>query len=386
MRVGFNAHLLSYRHGYRSAGISRYLDRTLAHLEPHLDKTNSVAFVGPEIPRSVPSLHWITLSRTALPTQRPFVRILWEQLILPVAAQRWQVDLVHCPAYVAPLIGAHRSVVTFHDLSYLRMPRAFNRANQGYLSSFSRIAAARATRFIAVSESTRRDMVELLGIDEKRIDVVYNGVDEQFQPIADPRIVESFRHDHNLPAQFILFLGTLEPRKNVSTLVRAYAVARRQGVTVPLVLAGGGGWGDLQLHRLIDELNLASSVRLVGFVAMEDQALWYNAASLFAYPSLFEGFGLPVLEAMAAGTPVVTSNRSSLPEVVGTAGIMVDPTDVEQLAAAIGSVLSDEDLRLDLRSRGLERARLFTWTRTAAGTFDTFRRALGTHPAPIQPR
>ena len=379
MRVAFNAQLLSYRRGYRAAGISRYIDRTVAHLEPHLKGTGSVAFVGPDVPRSAEALAWLTVCQTRLPTQRPVVRILWEQIVLPVALRRVSADLVHCPAYAAPFVDGWQSVVTFHDLSFLVLPEAFNRSNRLYLSAFSRFAAARAARFIAVSEATRRDMVGYLGIVQERIDVVYNGVDCRFQPCDSQAAVRGFRESKGLPEQFILFLGTLEPRKNVPLLLKAYAVARQRGVTAPLVLAGGGGWGDLRLRALIDDLDLTASVRLPGFVAMDEQVLWYNAATLFAYPSLYEGFGLPVLEAMACGTPVVTSNQSSLPEVVGTAGYTVDPHDSDALADALVATMRDEAARADLSARGLVQARRFTWERTARETYDTFRRAIGTH-------
>jgi glycosyltransferase involved in cell wall biosynthesis len=266
------------------------------------------------------------------------------------------------------------------------MPAAFNRSNRIYLSAVSRLAARRAARFIAVSETTRQDMVSHLDVDPRRVDVIYNGVDAQFRPAADSGVVRAFRESKGLPEQFILFLGTLEPRKNIPTLLRAYAVARQRGVTAPLVLAGGGGWGDLRLHSLIDELGITASVILTGYVAMSEQTLWYNAATLFAFPSLYEGFGLPVLEAMASGTPVIASNHSSLREVVGSAGITVDPHDPDSLADALVATMRDDAARADLSARGLIQARRFTWERAAAETYATFSRALGDSPAQVDPR
>ncbi|HLZ07477.1 MAG TPA: glycosyltransferase family 1 protein [Chloroflexota bacterium] len=386
MKVGFNAQLLSYHHSYRSAGISRYIDRILGHLGPHLRGTGSIAFVGPDVPDEVDSLAWLDLRHTRLPTQRPIVRVYWEQILFSLEIRRYSVDLIHCPAYAAPLLESSRSVVTFHDLSFLLMPSAFSWSNRQYLTQISRLAAGRAARFIAVSETTRRDMIGLLGIRPEQIDVVYNGVDRGFQPVTDEAVVADFRRKMGLPDQFILYLGTLEPRKNIPVLIRAYAVARQRGVQVPLVVAGGSGWGDLRLRELIAELGLEKAVRLIGYVPLEDQVMWYNSATLFAYPSLYEGFGLPVIEAMACGTPVVTSNRSSLPEVVGDAGIQVDPRDPTALADALVSLLRDEDARADLSSRGLVRARTFTWERSAQETYDTFRRTVGDSDGGIQPR
>ncbi len=376
MEIGFNAQLLSYKHWYRSAGISRYIDRTLGALEPHARGDRFVAFVGPDVASDAKSLAWLQTLRTRLPTHRPLVRIAWEQLLLPLAIRQSRVKLLHSPAYVAPLAVGARSVVTFHDLSYFILPGAFNRSNRSYLKYFSLLSARRADRLNAVSESTRRDLGRFLGVSADRVDVVYNGVDDRFRK-EEHEAVERFRQSHGLPARFVLYLGTLEPRKNVPGLIRAYARARKMGVTEPLVLAGGRGWGDLGLEQLIDELGIASMVRREGFASMEDQPLWYNAATLFAYPSLYEGFGLPVLEAMACGTPVVASNRSSLPEVLGDTGMLCDPDDDDALGQAIYMLLHDDDLRTDLSERGRIRAKSFTWDAAATATMETYRKTLG---------
>jgi glycosyltransferase involved in cell wall biosynthesis len=333
-------------------------------------------FVGPDVPTESPVLAPFLQRRTNLPTARPIVRILWEQLALPLALARMRLDLLHSPAYVVPLVGKVPAVVTFHDLSFFVMPSAFNRQNRLYLQAMARQSARHAARFIAVSQATRRDLVRILGVREDQVDVVYNGVDDTFQPIADEARLDGFRAQYDLPRRFILYLGTLEPRKNVAALVRAYAVARQRGVTEPLILAGGRGWGDLALGQLIAELDLQDVVRMVGFVEMSDQALWYNAATLFVYPSLYEGFGFPVLEAMACGTPVLASDRSSLPEVVGDAGLVVDPMNPDSLAESMVTLLGDDDLRVRFRALGLERARTFRWDAAARQTVESYHRAL----------
>lgn len=377
MRIGFNAHLLSYRAWYRSAGISRYIDRTLTNLPAFVDRDKFYAFVGPDVPAEAPAVAWLKQIRTSLPTNRPIIRILWEQLLLPLAVRRHGIDLVHAPAYVGPLRGLAASVVTFHDLSFYLLPGAFNRQNRLYLQTMARLSARGAARLIAVSRSTARDLTRLLGVSEDRVDVIYNGVDASFRPIHDEALMRQFRERHGLPDHFILYLGTLEPRKNVPALVRAYARARQLGVSEPLILAGGKGWGDLSLAKLVEDLGLGETVRLAGFVEMSEQALWYNAATLFAFPSLYEGFGFPVLEAMACGTPVVASDRSSLPEVVGDAGLVVDPMNPDALANAMLRVLRDDELRRDVAARGIERARQFRWDTAARETARTYRRALG---------
>lgn len=377
MHVAFNAQLLSYRHWYRSAGISRYIDRTLAHVGHSWNGNGFTAFVGPDVPPDVPSLSWLRMARTTLPTHRPLVRILWEQMVLPIDLARLRPDLLHAPAYVAPLNSPCRSVVTFHDLSFFAMPAAFNRQNRLYLQTFSRMSAKNAQRIIAVSEFTRQELGRWLGVDSHRVDVVHNAVDEHFRPEPDGERLRHFRTAKGLPDRFVLCLGTLEPRKNVATLVRAYAQARRRGVTEPLVLAGGRGWGDLDLRALVEQLDLREVVRPVGFVSMDEQPLWYNAASLFAYPSRYEGFGFPALEAMACGTPVIAANRTSLPEVVGDAGILVDPDDVDALAEALVMALRNDDLRHELAVRGRERSQRFSWEAAARATMQTYCKSLG---------
>ncbi|HEY8884980.1 MAG TPA: glycosyltransferase family 1 protein [Chloroflexota bacterium] len=377
MRVAFNAHLLSYRHWYRSAGISRYIDRTMTHLAPYLRDDGCQAFVGPDAPAESSALNWLPLVRTPLPTHRPLARIIWEQVIAPVALRQTRAELLHCPAYVAPFGCPCPSVVTFHDLSFFVTPEAFNRTNRLYLQTFSRLTARRATRFIAVSEATRQDMVRLLGIAPERIVVAHNAADGEFAPIGDPNRLAEFRRAQGVPERFILYLGTLEPRKNVPALIRAYALARQRGVSEPLILAGGRGWGESSLAALVQELGLTNSVRHVGFVGMTDRVLWYNAATLFAYPSRYEGFGMPPLEAMACGTAVVSSNRSSLPEAVGDAGWLVDPDDPAALAEALVHLLSDDELRRDYAARGLARAGRFSWDASARVTIAAFQSALG---------
>src|SRR5262245_2274857 len=286
MRLAFNAQLLSYDRSYRSAGISRYIDRTLAHLPAHLTAGDSArVFVGPGVPRDAPAVRWARVECTRIPTHRPLARILWEQVILPMALRAAPADQLHCPAYAVPLVHTGPTVVTFHDLSFLLLPEAFNPPNRLYLRTFARLAARRATRIIAVSENTRRDAIRLLGARPGAVDVIPNTLNTQLRPEPHPEVLRTLRATHSPPERSILILWTLEPRKNLPALLRAYAVARRQGMTEPLILAGGPGWGDLRLAQLAAELYLRSSVCPVGFVDPGEQALWYNAATLFAYPS-----------------------------------------------------------------------------------------------------
>jgi glycosyltransferase involved in cell wall biosynthesis len=249
----------------------------------------------------------------------------------------------------------------------------FRPANRFYLAVLTRLSARRARRLIAVSAHTARESTRLLGVPMERVDVVYHGVDPAFRPLP-VREVSSLRERRGLPERFVLFVGTLEPRKNLVRLVEAFA--RVRDGRVGLVLAGGRGWLYDELFARVESLGLGDEVVFAGYVTNEELPLWYNAATVVAYPSVYEGLGLPVLEAQACGTPVLTSNVSSLPEAAGDAALMVDPYDVEAMAAGLDRLLTDELLRHQLRERGLAHARQFSWSDTAQATVRVYRRAL----------
>jgi glycosyltransferase involved in cell wall biosynthesis len=302
------------------------------------------------------------------------VRIAWEQAVLPRWLHHDRVTVFHGPVNALPAFWSGPSIVTILDLTFMLLPDTFNRANRLYLRWMAAFAAARADRIIAISEATRRDVVSRLRVPPERVQRVYCGVEPEFRPIEDGRHVAALREKWGLDEGFILYLGTIEPRKNLVRLIDAYAELRRRGATGrPLVVAGGKGWG---YETIIDRAHVAGvdeHVRFVGFIPEHEMALWYNAADLFVYPSEYEGFGLPPLEALACGTPVIASNRSSLPEVVGEAGVLVDPTDTAGMADAMQRVLEDERLQSHLSQAGPQQARPFTWRRMAEETLAIYR-------------
>jgi glycosyltransferase involved in cell wall biosynthesis len=372
--IGLNAHLLSLSESYRGAGINWYIVNLLKNLAPVSPDFCYSAFLSNRAFQE-PSL---TLYRSRLPTHRPLVRIFWEQLIQPIALRRAGVELLHALAFVAPLAAPCPFVVTVYDLSFLRYPAAFRPFNRWYLSRFTAHSVKRARAVIAISESTRQDVIKLLGAPPKRVHTIYCGVDEVFKPLP-PAEIDSFRAARNLPEKFVLFLGTLEPRKNVAGLIKAYAQwRRRQPKAPPLLIAGGQGWYYAEIFKLIQSLNLTDSIRFPGYIPQNELPLWYNAASLFVYPSYFEGFGLPVLEAMACGVPVITSTAASLPEVAGTEGaaILVDPADAEALAQAMGLVINDPDRQSAMSAQGRAQAARFKWAKTAQDTAAVYRQVL----------
>jgi glycosyltransferase involved in cell wall biosynthesis len=373
--VGILAHLLNRRSGYRAAGISRHCANLLDALARLDGPDRFVAFVGPTgAPTDGPAGR-LRYRVSRLPTERPPVRIGWEQVVAPIEAARGRLDLLHGTAYAVPRLSPAPTVVTVHDLSFLRFPGLFNRPNRLYLGAVVRMSVGRARKVIAVSASTKRELVELLGVPPERVEVIPNGVEPLFRPLPAEE-VERFRRARDLPERFVLHIGTLEPRKNVPLLLRAHARLRREGLRHGLVLAGGRGWLSDAIFAEVRALGLDGSVLFPGFVPFEEQPLWYNAAAAFAYPSRYEGFGLPPLESMACGTPVVVANSSSLPEVVGEAGLTVDPADEAGLAAALGRLLEDAALRERLRGAGLERARLFDWNDVARRTAAVYRCAV----------
>jgi len=372
LRVGVNAHLLSLRSDYRDAGVSSYINYLLTYLP---DADPNIEFHAYLHDQELPCHRW-RVHRSFLPTDNPWIRILWEQFMQPVLLRRHANDVVHGPVYVAPLVCSCPRIITVHDLSFVRCPEYLPSLKSRYLRLFTRLSAHRASKIIAVSTSTKRDLLQWLDLESDRVEVIHHGVEDVYRPIQDHRQIAEFRQRRHLPEKMILFVGTLEPRKNVEILIQAYGRLKRGGaIPHTLVIGGAKGWAYKRIYASIGELGLSDQVFFAGFLPRKELPLWYNAADLFVYPSLYEGFGLPPLEAMACGTPVITSNTTSLPEVVGGAAITVDPLDVEGLADAMYSVLSSGSLREWLSQAGRERARQFTWERTARATALVYRQA-----------
>jgi glycosyltransferase involved in cell wall biosynthesis len=306
-----------------------------------------------------------------------------EQTRLPWIVRRLRLDVLHSPYYIKPYLLPCPSVVSLYDLIAARYPQ--------YLpSSWARLAFAVTTRLaittarrlLTLSEASRRDLVELYGVPPGRVAVTPLAADERYRPSAEAATLEAVRRKYVLPECFVLYLGSNKPHKNLVRLVEAWAkvqitVADCQIANRQLVIAGHWDPRYPQAQQRVAELGLEDGVRFLGDVSEADLPALYNLATVFAFPSLYEGFGLPPLEAMACGTPVVCANTSSLPEVVGDAALLFDPLDVPAMAAAIAQALSDADLRAALRARGLARARLFSWEHTARETLATYREAAG---------
>ncbi len=345
------------------AGIGRYT-RNLVRALAAIDRENEyVLFAAVGRGRPVDE-DWPSNFRVrSVPLSDRTMAILWHRLRVPLPIEAFigPVDLFYSPDFVLPPTRA-RTVLTVHDLSFVRMPECADPNLRAYLNKAVPRSVHRADLVLADSQNTKRDLVELLGVNPQQIEVIYPGVEERFRPIEDQALLENVRRRYDLPARFILGLGTLEPRKNFPRLIEAFASLQvGKFASLHLVIAGRPGWLYEGIFAAVERLGLEGKVAFPGFIADEDLPALYNLAELFVFPSLYEGFGLPPLEAMACGVPVVASNSSSLPEVVGEAALTVDPMDVKGLAEAMGRLLDDGALRKRMIERGLERARTFTW-------------------------
>jgi glycosyltransferase involved in cell wall biosynthesis len=353
VRIGIDARKL---HDFGIGTYIRNLVRQLARLDR---QTEFVLLCRPE---DVPALSSLGGNlRPVAETSNNYSII--EQIRIPLALKREGVTLFHAPHYVLPPLVPCRSVVTIHDCIHLMFPQYLpNRLALGYARASIVAAARRATRVLTVSESSKRDILRFVDIKPEKIDVIYNAYDERFTVEPREEDVDRVRERYQLHDQFVLYAGNVKPHKNLERLIEAFHLVRRRGLDhLKLVLIGDEISRYASLRRAVHRHQLHKYVRFLGYLPEETLAVMYRLAGVFVFPSLYEGFGLPPLEAMASVTPVVTSNVSSLPEVAGDAAVLVDPYDPRAIADGIYQVLTDDRFRRDLRARGAARARQFSW-------------------------
>lgn len=307
--------------------------------------------------------------------RRPLLSILWHQLVLPLFVMRHRIDVLFVPHNRVPLIKNCRHVVILHDLAEFRVPRKYDRLRSLYRQLILRRGVLRADRVVTVSQSSRQDIVSFMSVPPERVAVIYNGVGEEYFlkiTVWEARARVSERFGVNEP--YALYVGALEhPNKNLVRLLRAYAKARTRP-TLPrrLLMVGPKRFNSQVIFEEVQRLHLEESVSWLGYVPKEDLPYLYAGAELFVYVSMWEGFGLPVLEALASGTPVIASGTSALPEVVGDAGLLVDPSSEDAIANAMESLCGDSPRLERMRRQGPERARMFSWKRAAASLLDVF--------------
>ena len=365
MRVGIDARLVYYR----QAGISQYTLRLL-------DELSHIA----------PDDEFVILQscrdRSKLVEQANFhKRSLWtpphhrlEQFLLPLELAMIDLDVLHSPDFIPPFRRNCRSVITIHDLNFLLYPHFLTRQSASYYGQIDQ-AVRECDHIIAVSESTKQDIVRLTGAPESKITVVYEAANPIYRPVRDEAFLQEVKARLGVQRDYVLFVSTIEPRKNVPTLLLAFRqLLENYHADVSLLLAGEKGWLSEEVFSLVEKLDLRERVQFLGRVSPNDLLGLYNAAKLLIHPALYEGFGLPPLEAMACGTPVIVANTSSLPEVVGDAALLVDPTDPDGMAVALWRVLSDDATRRQMSEKGLRRARRFSWKKAALETLDIYHR------------
>jgi glycosyltransferase involved in cell wall biosynthesis len=353
VRIGIDARKL---HDF---GIGTYIRNLLRQLARMDERTEYVVVCRPEDREALSTLGD---NFRAVPESAPNYSVA-EQVKIPLALQRERVTLFHAPHYVLPALVRCRSVVTIHDCIHLMFPQYLpNRFAFAYAKTSIGMAAKRATRVLTVSESSKRDILRFVDAEPDKIDVIYNAYDERFAIDPAEEDVVRVRERFQLQDEFVLYAGNVKPHKNLERLIEAFQIVRKRGLDhLKLVMIGDEISKYTALRRAVHRYQLHKYVRFLGYLPEETLAVMYRLAGVFVFPSLYEGFGLPPLEAMASGTPVVTSNVSSLPEVAGDAAILVDPYDPAAIADGIFRVLTDERLRKHLSQRGLARAGMFSW-------------------------
>jgi len=313
-----------------------------------------------------------TVSKWMPVTSKKWVR----QKILKIGLMRHRPDLFHATNYVASSFDCP-VVVTVHDLSFLRYPETHPEERLAWLSDGLPRTLLHAKRIIADSQFTKEELVSLLGVPKDNINVVHLGVGSNFRPLDNEVLALKLKEFDLEPKEYILSVGTLEPRKNILSLLQAYELLPDSLKTRwPLVVVGMRGWKDQVISKRLDVLVSSGRIRVLGYISIDKLAAVYAGAALFVYPSIYEGFGLPPLEAMASGVPVITSNRASLPEIVGDAGVLIDPEDIESLAQIIESLLDDRGKREQMARMGLQQGQKFTWKACAEKTFSVYQDVL----------
>lgn len=371
MKIGINARYLQKE----TSGIINYLLNLILNLKK-IDKVNEyVLFFGNDKPVPSEILGGNFKSNTPnIITNSQIMRVLWEHLYLPSAIKKLKVDVFHEPSFVTPVFKKCPTVVTIHDLAYLYFPECFARRNVMYFKAMVARSVIKSDTVIAVSENTKKDIINHFKICPDKVRVVYEAVDGFFRIVNDSKESERIKRKFNITKEYILNVSLISPRKNLVFLLNSFKKLREnKNIDCQLVIAGGKGWRYENIFKTAALLKLENNVIFTGQVSNNEILHLYNNAILFAYPSLYEGFGLPVLEAMACGCPVISSNTSSIPEVCGNAAVLVDPKNIDGLTEAMYKIITQDSMRQMYRKGGLARAGCFSWAKTAQQTLDIYR-------------
>jgi glycosyltransferase involved in cell wall biosynthesis len=371
MRIAFDGTTLTPLR----TGVGYYTEHLLQHLAREVEATGDELIIVSNQPIDTARLlprHVKVCHRWRFP-----LRVAWMQLLAGRVLDNIRADVAHFTNGMLPLGTSAARVVTIHDMSLKLYPECHPPRRLLINRPLLGVAARVADAVVTVSHSARRDLLAVYNIPADRVMVVHEAAGPDFQPIADRARRTRIRMRYGLPERFALYVGAIEPRKNLRRLMEAFAQARRAGISHELVCVGPYGWSSRDLYEHIDSLGLRRVVHFTGYVPVEDLPVIYNLGEFFVFPSIYEGFGLPVIEAMACGLPVITANTSSLAEVAAGAGATVDPHDVDALTAAIRTLATDAERRRELSERGLARAQQFSWTRSAKEMLALYGRVAG---------
>lgn len=368
---------LDYTPAYeQGGGIGRYVRELTAALAvfPQNDFDFRLFAAGAKrsSPTPIPQFKW-----QPTPISPKWFARIWQRARLPIPVEIFTgaVDLFHATDFVLPpTLPQTRTLLTVHDLSFVRVPEAASPRLKAYLDDVVPRSVRRSDHVLADSQATKDDLIALYDLSADKITVLLSGVDARFQRSTGD--TSAILQKYKIQQPYIFAVGTVQPRKNYSRLIEALALLRQQGLPLHLVIAGGRGWLEDPIYATMRTTRMQEYVNFIGFADDADLPALYSAAACFAFPSLYEGFGLPVLEAMGCGTPVVTSNISSLPEVAGDAALMVDPHSVEAIAESIRALVEDETLRTNLVTKGYSRAQMFTWEKSARHLLQIYQRLL----------
>ena len=358
-------------------GIGYYVHNLLAHIR-EIDREDEFYLF---------SRRRFRLDDRVAPADKTFVRccriprypspLLWYNLMLPLQVSRHRIDMLYSPTHYTSLVTDVPVVLTVYDLTPLLFPEAHRWDTRVMHKTYLRLSVKKAKVITTISESSKRDIVELLHVPEEKVRIVYPGVERRFAPIPDEDRLRRVAEKYGLPEKFILFVGTLEPRKNLVTLIKAFAGLKKRGIPHRLVVVGKEGWLYDPVFQALRDVGLREEVLFTGYVDEADLPALYNLACVFVMPSLYEGFGLSLLEAMACGCCVVASDCSSVPEAVGDAALLFNPHSVQELEGRILRILEDGGLRKELREKAVVRAGRFNWRRSAEEMLGIFREVAG---------
>ncbi|MCD4844226.1 MAG: glycosyltransferase family 4 protein [Methanosarcinales archaeon] len=352
MKIGIAARGLSVESG----GVKQYIESLTSALLK-IDNTNKY-YIFYNLNNSkgkFPKANEIILNSSS--------KLFWDYYLIPKAIKDYELDIMLFPKNILPFFINCKSVIVIHDLAFFMSKlNAYPLNDTIYMHMMIKSSVKRANHIITVSENTKQDIIKYLGVEESMITVTHLASNEKYRKIEDEIRLNEIKKKYGLNDKFIFYCGSLSPRKNMIRLLMAFDTIRNK-IPHKLVLTGGRSWNDKTLNNLIHKIG--DDVIKLGFVPDEDTPLLYNLADLFVYPSLYEGFGLPTLEAMACGCPVFTSNISSIPEVVGDAGKMVDPYNIDEMAKAMYDILTDDELKDDMVKRGQKRIKKFSWEKCA---------------------